>query len=85
MSDLANNKFRGLDGTLIEFYKAHWQSVGLLVLQCIQSVEENFPDVVTRGVIVLLRKKADQRLLCNKRPITLLNTIYKNRGEGYSA
>lgn len=35
------------------------------------------PDFITRGAIVLLPKKADQKLLANKRPITLLNTCYK--------
>lgn len=35
------------------------------------------PAFITRGAIVLLPKKADQMLLANKRPITLLNTCYK--------
>lgn len=32
---------------------------------------------MTKGAIVLLPKKSNQRLLANKRPITLLNTCYK--------
>lgn len=36
-----------------------------------------FPEFVTQGAIVLLHKKANQRMLCNKRPVTLLNSIYK--------
>lgn len=76
---LANAKCVGPDGTLVEFFKAYWPVVGPLVLQCItQGIEEEcFPEFLTKGAIVLLKKKADQRLLANKRPITLLNTIYK--------
>lgn len=76
---LANDKCPGPDGAPVEFYKAHWQTVGPLVHQCItRGIEEdNFPEFLTKGTIVLLKKKADQRLLANKRPITLLNTIYK--------
>lgn len=76
---LANHKCPGLDGTPNEFYKANWTVVGPLVLRCISLGinQRSFPEPVTRGAIVLLPKKADQRLLSNKRPITLLNSIYK--------
>lgn len=39
--------------------------------------EEHFPAFITKGAIVLLKKKDDQRQLGNKRPITLLNSVYK--------
>lgn len=39
--------------------------------------DKAFLEFVTRGAIVLVPKKADQRWICNKRPITLLNSIYK--------
>lgn len=76
---LANEKCPGPDGAPAEFYKANWDTVGPLVLQCLTSgiSNEHFPESVTRGVIVLLPKKSDQRMLTNKRPITLLNTSYK--------
>lgn len=76
---MANHKCLGLDGAPNEFYKANWSVVGPLVLQCILLgiSEKAFPEFMTRGAIVLLPKKADQRLICNKRPITLLNSIYK--------
>lgn len=53
--------------------------MGPLVLRCMTLGinQKAFPDSVTRGAIVLLPKKADQRMLSNKRPITLLNLIYK--------
>lgn len=76
---LSNDKCPGLDGTPNEFYKMNWPVVGPLVLNCIsEGIEaQAFPKFVTRGAIVLLPKKADQRYLSNKRPITLLNSIYK--------
>lgn len=78
-SAMANSKCPGPDGVPVEFYKALWQTVGPLVLTCITEgiPEEHFPENFTRGAIVLLKKKADQRQLTNKRPITLLNTVYK--------
>lgn len=76
---LANGKCPGPYGTPIEFYKANWTTVGPLVLQSLilGIEEEHFPEFITRGAIVLLRKKEDQHLLSNKRPITLLNSVYK--------
>lgn len=79
VNHLANQKCPGLDGVPSEFYKANWEVVGPLVLNCISSGinAKAFPEFMTRGAIVLLPKKADQRLISNKRPITLLNSIYK--------
>lgn len=53
--------------------------MGPLILDCISKsiTEELFPTFVTKGAIVLLRKKDDHKLLGNKRPITLLNYVYK--------
>lgn len=79
VGSMANQICPGPDGIPVEFYKANWQTVGPLVLDCLKTGidEEQFSAFVTKGAIVLLRKKADQRLLGNKRSITLLNTIYK--------
>lgn len=64
---LANSKCPGPDGVPVEFYKALWHTVGPLVLTCISEGinEEHFPEQFTRGAIVLLKKKSDQRLLNN--------------------
>lgn len=80
---LANKKCPGPDGVPAEFYKAHWNTVGPLVLQCLSDGirEERLPDFMTRVAIVLLPKKTDQRCLVNKCPITLLNTSYKIRAK----
>lgn len=77
--DLAKGKCPGPGGTPVKFYEANWGTVGPLVhasiVKCIS--EENFPAFFTKGAIVLLKKKDDQRLLGNKLPITLLNSVYK--------
>lgn len=76
---MSNDKCPGPNGTPVEFYKALWHTVGPLVLQCISMGinDEMFHESITNWAIVLLKKKADQTLLTNKRPITLLNTVYK--------
>lgn len=72
-------KCLGPDGNPIKFYKENWLTVGPLVhaslVDCI--AEEHFLPFFTKGAIVLLKKKNDQRQLGNKRPITLLNSVYK--------
>lgn len=77
--ELANEKCPGPDGTPAEFYKAHWNTVGPLVLESITSgiVAKHLLEYITKGAIILLPKKSDQRELVNKRLITLLNTCYK--------
>lgn len=79
VGDLANGNCPGPDGTPIKFYKANWGTVGPLILDYISKsiTEERFPAFITKGAIVLLKKKDDQRVLGNKRSITLLNSVYK--------
>lgn len=75
------NKLRspGPDGIPIEFYLALWDSVGhLLHALLLEGIREgHFSPVFVHGVIVLLPKADDFRLLNNKRPITLLNAMFK--------
>lgn len=72
-------KCPGPDRAPIEFFQALWNTVGSLILQVINRgiLGEEFQQEFTLGLIVLLPKKKDQRFLNNKRPITLLNVIYK--------
>lgn len=72
-------KCPGPDGLPVEFYQQAWTLVGPLLLQVLNdgTGKGTFPTNITRGLIVLLPKKNDQRLLTNKRPITLLNVAYK--------
>lgn len=76
---LANDKCPGPDGAPAEFFKVNWHTVGPLVMDCLTEGigNEHMPAFITRGAILLLPKKADQKLLVNKRPITLPNTCYK--------
>lgn len=76
---MAKNKCPGPDGIPAEFFSCMWQEVGPLLLQVLENgiTSESLPEALTGGLIVLLPKKGDQRLLTNKRPITLLNVAYK--------
>ena len=72
-------KSPGSDGLPTEFYKVFWQDFGdILVLV----LNENFrigilTDSQREGLLRLLYKKDDRRLVKNWRPISLLNTDYK--------
>ena len=76
---LQTGKSPGSDGLPTEFYKVFSQDLGdILVLV----LNENFPigiltDSQREGLLRLLYKKDDRRLVKNWRPISLLNTDYK--------
>lgn len=76
---LSKGKCPGPDGIPVEFFIANWPLVGPTVFRALSAALSagSFHQGFTRGIIVLLKKKGDQRLLANKRPITLLNVIYK--------
>jgi hypothetical protein len=67
---MAHNKCPGPDGTPVEFYQAKWTTAGPLVLQVINSGLESgaFSLDLSTGLIILLEKKRDQRLLTSDRP-----------------
>lgn len=75
------NKLRspGPDWVPVEFYITLWESIGhLLHRMLIEGIlEGRFSLVFIRGVIVLLPKSGDFRLLNNRCPITLLNSMFK--------
>lgn len=76
---MKKHKCPGPDGAPVKFFQQLWPFIGPLILQVINRgiQREQFQADFTLGLIVLLPKKQDQRLLTNKRPITLLNAIYK--------
>lgn len=76
---MKKHKCPGADGTPVEFLQQLWTTLGPLILQVLNlGIQRGrFQPEFTLGLIVLLPKKNDQRLLTNKRPITLLNAIYK--------
>lgn len=77
--EMKNLKCPGPDGAPVEFYKAMWPTVRPLLLKALSSGidRKEFREELSLGLIVLLPKKNDQRVLNNKRPITLLNVSYK--------
>ena len=79
LGGLQTGKSPRSDGLPTEFYKVFWQDLGdILVLV----LNENFligilTDSQREGLLRLLYKKDDRRLVKNWRPISLLNTDYK--------
>lgn len=75
---MARNKVPGISGFTAEFFEYFWDSIGPLVVEYFnESVEHGLHVSQRRGVIILLPKKGDQKLLKNKRPICLLDVLYK--------
>ncbi|KAL3687123.1 hypothetical protein R1sor_013432 [Riccia sorocarpa] len=73
------DKCPGPDGVPLEFFLSLWETICHLL--CRDTTEGLQQDTLTpffnREVITLLQKDADVTLLKNKRPITLLNAVYK--------
>ena len=79
LKSMANNKTPGPSGFTKEFFEHFWDDIGSLVVQYINRAFHDGEFFVTqrRGYVTLLPKKGDQTLLRNKRPIVLLDTLYK--------
>lgn len=76
---MKSHKCPGPDGAPVEFFQTLWATVGPLITLVLNEgiTRGEFTEKFSLGLIVLLPKKGDQRLLSNKRPITLLNVAYK--------
>jgi hypothetical protein len=82
---LAKNKCPCPDGITAEFFVIHWKLVGpALHRALLKGIAEGqlHPDF-TKGFIVLLCKKGDHTLFANKRPLTMLNIVYKIAAKAY--
>ena len=79
LSKMALNKASGISGFSAEFYTFFWEDLGDVVIDYINEARSNgmFFIAHRRGVLTLIPKKGDQRMLENKRPICLLDVIYK--------
>ncbi|KAL3692352.1 hypothetical protein R1sor_006003 [Riccia sorocarpa] len=76
---LGRFKCPGPDGVPLEFFLIHWDTVSPLLFKATsEGLQVGFLlPFFNKGVITLLQKEGDSTLLKNKRPITLLNTVYK--------
>lgn len=82
---MARNKVAGPDRIPVEFILTIWQQLGPLIHRIFtQGIEAGeFHPWLVAGLIILLAKKGDQRYLGNKRPLTLLNVIFKICSKAY--
>ena len=76
---MAAGKVPGPSGFTKEFFLKFWEHIGPLIVSYINQAHGKglFFPTQRRGFISLLPKKGDQRYLKNKRPIVLLDVIYK--------
>ena len=75
-----NNKSPGKDGLTVEFYKAFWNSIGTLLVDCLNYSYEcsELSNTQKQAVITLIEKKGkDRRIIDNWRPISLINVDAK--------
>ena len=79
LKSMANDKAPGPSGFTKEFIITFWDVLGSLIVSYANSAYERGEFFITqrRGYIALLPKKGDQRMLSNKRPIVLLDILYK--------
>ena len=76
---MMNNKAPSVYGFSKEFFLNFWLELGDIVVNYINQAREQGVFIVTqrRGVLTLIPKKGDPKLIQNKRPICLLDVIYK--------
>ena len=72
------NRAPGVSGFTPEFFEHFWEEMGGLITNYINDAFRNgFFINQRRGVVTLIPKKGEQSELTNKRPICLLDVIYK--------
>ena len=76
---MQNNKAPGSDGLSTEFYKCFWSDIKDLLIDSLNDgyVQGELSVSQKQGILTLLFKKGDRRVLDNWRPISLLNIDYK--------
>lgn len=81
---LSKGKVPGPDGIPLEFFIQNWDIVGeTLLLAILEGIENGTLHPHFTGLLVLLAKRGDLRYLINRRPLTLLNLIYKIIAKAY--
>ena len=76
---MPNNKAPGCDGLSPEFYKCFWPDLKNVLIDSLNDgyYKGELSQSQRQGILTLLFKKGDKRVLDNWRPISLLNTDYK--------
>ncbi|KAL9970546.1 hypothetical protein ACROYT_G022944 [Oculina patagonica] len=80
LQSFQNNKSPGNDGLTVEFYKTFWNSIGNLVVDCLNYSYEcgELSNTQKQAIITLIEKKGkDKRNIGNWRPISLINVDAK--------
>ena len=79
LATMARNKAAGVSGFSAEFFSFFWEQMENIIVEYINEAKSNQQLFVThrRGVLTLIPKKGNQLNLANKRPICLLDVIYK--------
>lgn len=78
-NQMKKGRVPGPDGVPLEFYITFWEHVGPLIHEILlEGLQiDQFHVRIVKGHIVLIPKKGNQFLVSNKRPLTLLNVVYK--------
>ena len=79
LKSMKQNKSPGSDGLSVEFYKCFWEDIKHIVIDSLNEGYEKkqLSCTQSQGILTLLYKKGDKKLLDNWRPISLLNIDYK--------
>ena len=79
LDKMKNNKSPGSDGLPKEFYVEMWDTIGPDLVETLNNniIGGTMTESQREGIIKLLYKKGDKRLLKNWRPVSLLNVDYK--------
>ena len=75
LQSFENNKSPGNDGLTVEFYKTFWNSLGNLLVDCLNCSYDSgeLSNTQKQAIIKLIEKKGkDKRHISNSRPISLI-------------
>lgn len=78
LDSMNNRKAPGISGFTVEFFRTFWPEVeGMIVNYINAAQDDDFFITQRRGVITLIPKKGEQNTLQSRRPICLLDILYK--------